>query len=61
MKTRVRVSDEVPVGVVFETFHFTDSPTNRLATSAEIDPVGTTPNRKLVQVRIGEAAHSALA
>jgi hypothetical protein len=52
VKTRVRVSDEVPVG---------DGPTNRLATSAEIDPVGTTPNRKLVQVRIGEAAHSALA
>jgi formate dehydrogenase alpha subunit len=50
--SKARVRDSILPGVVFKTIHFNESPTNRLTSSAVIDPVGTTPNTKVCPVRI---------
>jgi len=51
VKARVKVTDASPVGVVFMTFHFAESPTNVL-TSPALDPVAKTPEFKVAAVRI---------
>lgn len=48
---KARVTDVSPVGVVFMTFHFAESPTNQL-TSPALDPVAKIPEYKVAAVRI---------
>jgi formate dehydrogenase alpha subunit len=48
---KAKVTDVSPPGVVFMTFHFPESPTNRL-TNPAIDPVAKIPEFKVCAVRI---------
>jgi anaerobic selenocysteine-containing dehydrogenase len=48
---KARVTEASPAGVIFMTFHFTESPTNQLTNSA-LDPVAKTPEYKVCAVRI---------
>jgi predicted molibdopterin-dependent oxidoreductase YjgC len=50
---RARVSDRVPAGTVFMTFHFAESPTNVLTSSA-LDPVSKIQELKVCAVRIAK-------
>ena len=49
--TRVRVTDRVPPGVMFMTFHYTETPVNELTNSA-FDPISNTAEFKVSAVRI---------
>jgi len=48
---KAKVTDASPVGVVFMTFHFAESPTNQL-TNPALDPVAKIPEFKVCAVRI---------
>ncbi len=48
---RVKVTDASPPGVVFMTFHFSESPTNILTNTA-LDPVSKIPELKVCAVKI---------
>jgi len=48
---KVKVTDVSPVGVVFMTFHFAESPTNQL-TNPALDPVAKIPEYKVCAVRV---------
>ncbi len=48
---KVKVTDASPVGVVFMTFHYAESPTNQL-TNPALDPVAKIPEYKVCAVRI---------
>jgi formate dehydrogenase alpha subunit len=49
--TRIRVTDKVPTGTIFMTFHFKESPVNELTNSAG-DPVTKTAEFKVCAVRV---------
>ena len=51
IKTKVKITDTSPKGVVFMTFHFAETPTNVLTSSA-MDPVAHTPEFKVCAVRV---------
>ena len=51
VKTRVKVTDMSPKGVVFMTFHFGETPTNVL-TSPAMDPISNTPEFKVCAVKV---------
>jgi formate dehydrogenase alpha subunit len=51
---RTKVTEASPVGVVFMTFHFAESPANML-TNPAIDPVAKIPEYKVCAVRIERA------
>jgi formate dehydrogenase alpha subunit len=51
LTTRIRVTDKVPTGIVFMTFHFKESPVNELTNSAG-DPVTKTAEFKVCAVRM---------
>ena len=57
--TRVTVTDTVPEGVVFMTFHYKESPVNELTNSA-FDPVTKTAEFKVCAVRVEKELESAL-
>jgi predicted molibdopterin-dependent oxidoreductase YjgC len=57
--TRVTVTDTVPPGVVFMTFHYKESPVNELTNSA-FDPVTKTAEFKVCAVRIEKVAETEL-
>jgi len=48
---KAKVTEASPVGVVFMTFHFAESPTNVL-TNPALDPVSKIPELKVCAVRI---------
>jgi formate dehydrogenase alpha subunit len=48
---RARVTDTCPAGTVFMTFHFAESPTNRLTVDA-LDPESKIPELKVCAVRV---------
>jgi len=48
---KAKVTDVSPIGVVFMTFHFAESPTNQL-TNPALDPVAKIPEFKVCAVRI---------
>ena len=48
---RARVTEVSPVGVVFMTFHFAESPTNIL-TNPAVDPIAKIPELKVCAVRV---------
>ncbi len=51
VRAGIEVTEIVPKGVVFMTFHFAETPTNTL-TSHSVDPVTQTPEYKVCAVRI---------
>jgi predicted molibdopterin-dependent oxidoreductase YjgC len=51
VKSRIKVTESSPAGVVSMTFHFAESPTNLLTVSA-MDPVAKIPETKVCAVRI---------
>jgi len=55
---RARLTEASPVGVIFMTFHFAESPTNQLTISA-LDPVSKIPEFKVCAVRIEKVAVAA--
>jgi len=54
---RAKITEVSPVGVVFMTFHFAESPTNQLTIPA-LDPVAKIPEFKVCAIRIEKAASS---
>jgi predicted molibdopterin-dependent oxidoreductase YjgC len=48
---KAKVTDTSPVGVVYMTFHFAESPTNQL-TNPALDPVAKIPEYKVCAVRV---------
>ena len=54
---RARITEVSPVGVVFMTFHFAESPTNQLTIPA-LDPVAKIPEFKVCAIRIEKTAAS---
>ena len=48
---KAKLTETSPVGVVFMTFHFAESPTNQL-TNPVLDPVAKIPEYKVCAVRI---------
>ncbi len=60
VKVRARVTDLVPPGVVHMAFHFAETPTNELISSAKetLDPVTGTPAYKTCPVKINKRAVS---
>ncbi len=53
---KARVTDVSPPGVVSMTFHFAESPTNRL-TNPALDPVAKIPEYKVCAVRVEKNGH----
>jgi len=51
IEARIKVTDRSPVGTVFLTFHFKESPVNKL-TNAALDPVAKIPEFKISAVKI---------
>lgn len=49
--TRTRLTDRSPVGVIFMTFHFAESPTNQLTNTA-LDPLAGIPELKICAVNV---------
>jgi anaerobic selenocysteine-containing dehydrogenase len=54
---RAKITEVSPVGVVFMTFHFAESPTNQLTIPA-LDPVAKIPEFKVCAIRIEKTASS---
>jgi formate dehydrogenase alpha subunit len=54
---RAKVTETMPVGTIFMTFHFTESPTNIL-TNAALDPQARIPEYKVCAVRVEKAAEA---
>ena len=54
ISARARLTDASPPGVVFMTFHFTESRTNTI-TSPALDPVSKIPEFKVAAVRVEKA------
>jgi formate dehydrogenase alpha subunit len=52
--TKVRVTDRVPPGIMFMTFHYWETPVNELTNSA-FDPIAKTAEFKVTAVRIERA------
>ncbi len=50
---RVRVSEKVPQGMVFMTFHFAESPTNTLTSSA-LDPISKIQELKVCAIKVSK-------
>jgi formate dehydrogenase major subunit len=51
VRTKARISTRTPPGVVFMTFHYHETPTN-LLTSSALDPVSGIPEFKVCAVKI---------
>jgi predicted molibdopterin-dependent oxidoreductase YjgC len=56
VKAKVKLTDVSPIGVISMTFHFAESPTNRL-TNPAFDPVSKIPEFKVCAVKIEKNGH----
>ncbi len=54
--SRAKVTGKVPAGVIYMDFHFAESPTNVLTSSA-LDPISKTPELKVSAVKIEKASN----
>ncbi len=52
IEARVKLSERVPEGVIFSSFHFAEIPVNMLADGEHLDPVSKIPEYKVIPVRI---------
>jgi len=57
VRAKAKISEVSPPGVVFMTFHFAESPTNRL-TNPALDPLAKIPEYKVCAVRVRKASGS---
>jgi predicted molibdopterin-dependent oxidoreductase YjgC len=55
VKAGIEITEVVPQGVVYMTFHFAETPTNMI-TSCAVDPITQTPEYKVCAVRIEKIA-----
>jgi formate dehydrogenase alpha subunit len=55
MEIRAQISDVVPPGIVFSSFHFTETPVNRL-TNPKLDPISKIPELKICAVKVEKIA-----
>ncbi len=53
--TRVQVTDRVPPGIMFMTYHYKEAPVNIL-TNAVFDPISKTAEYKVAAVRLEPAS-----
>ena len=53
LKTKVQVTDHVPPGMVFMTFHYKEAPANVLTNNAT-DPICKIPELKMAAVKVGK-------
>jgi formate dehydrogenase major subunit len=53
--SRVKITDKVPPGIMFMTFHYRETPVNEL-TNAAFDPISKTAEYKVSAVRIEKLA-----
>ena len=56
VNTKIQVTDHIQPGVVFLTFHYKETPTNRLTNSAT-DPICKIPELKVCAVKIKKMIH----
>ncbi len=54
VKGKAHITDQVPQGVIFMTFHFDEQPTN-LLTNPAMDPRSHTPEFKVCAVNVEKA------
>ncbi|MDP4161360.1 MAG: molybdopterin-dependent oxidoreductase, partial [Bacillota bacterium] len=54
VKSKTQVTDGIPPGMVFLTFHFKETPTNRL-TNRALDPICNIPELKVCAVKVKKA------
>ncbi len=52
VRTRLKVSDDVPPGTIFLAFHWREAPANRLTHDFALDPVAKIPEYKISAVRL---------
>jgi predicted molibdopterin-dependent oxidoreductase YjgC len=52
VRTQARVTDRVPPGVVFLSFHWKEAPANLLTSDESLDPIAKIPELKISAVRI---------
>jgi predicted molibdopterin-dependent oxidoreductase YjgC len=52
VRTRAKISDEVPPGTIFLAFHWREAPANMLTQDFALDPVAKIPEYKVCAVRI---------
>jgi formate dehydrogenase alpha subunit len=52
LRTQARVTDRVPPGVVFLSFHWREAPANLLTSDESLDPIAKIPELKVSAVRI---------
>jgi formate dehydrogenase major subunit/formate dehydrogenase alpha subunit len=52
VRTRTRISDNVPAGTVFLAFHWREAPANRLTQDHALDPVAKIPEYKVSAIRL---------
>jgi formate dehydrogenase alpha subunit len=55
VRAKAKVTDKSPVGTIFMTFHFAETPTNVL-TNPALDPVAKIPEFKVCAVRVSKVA-----
>ena len=52
VRTRLKVSEDVPPGTIFLAFHWREAPANRLTHDFALDPVAKIPEYKISAVRL---------
>ena len=52
VRTRLKISEEVPPGTIFLAFHWREAPANRLTHDFALDPVAKIPEYKISAVRL---------
>ena len=52
VRTRARISEDVPPGTIFLAFHWREAPANMLTQDFALDPVAKIPEYKVCAVRL---------
>jgi predicted molibdopterin-dependent oxidoreductase YjgC len=55
VRTKVRLSENVPPGTIFLAFHWREAPANMLTQDFALDPVAKIPEYKICAVRLESA------
>jgi formate dehydrogenase major subunit/formate dehydrogenase alpha subunit len=55
---KARITDRVPQGIVFTSFHFSEAPINQLTNDA-LDPIAKIPEIKVCAVRLAKIGNPA--
>jgi anaerobic selenocysteine-containing dehydrogenase len=52
VRTRAKITEDVPQGTIFLAFHWREAPANRLTQDHTLDPVAKIPEYKVCAVRL---------